>query len=151
MKKEERDSFIELKLNELKKKRSELIERLEKLDINFSTNLRLVFPESKDVIVLRVIKDKMKLINIVGQLLNYQEIYRKGFNSVYPGKEFKEELIISNYKLELWINDIKKLLEKLDLEEELDKVDKGIEQLPNFYSMDKKDELEFNKLLDILK
>lgn len=73
--------------------------------------------------------------------------YRQAYCRIWDPRGFEFEITIDNL---LWISDVKNLIRRLQMEDEIKKLDKAIQDLPKFYTSDKRDEIEFKKLLDSL-
>ncbi len=150
MKKEERDQVIDLKLNELEEKRLKLQTELAETQ-KYSTNMKIQLPERTELIILRTVKDEKKLILLLGELLSIKNKWEQGYKECYPKATEVEDFEICGFSIMNWISDVKNLILRLQMEEEIKKLDKAIQELPKFYTSDKKDEIEFSKLLDSLK
>lgn len=148
MKKAERDIFIENKIKELDEKKSNLKKELENIEKGFKTNLRLDLPGEKSTIVLRVIQEKERFIMIAGEIKALENTWNLGVKEVYGEKELKNfPCKIKAYTTGEWLEDIKLLVRKIDITEELEKIDKAINELPRFYTDDKKDDIDFENLM----
>lgn len=145
MQKQERDIVIEKKLQEITVKREFLNKKI-KEHPEFKTNLRLKLENDTSVIILRVIHSKEKLIWILGDLISLRD---KWTSAIKLCGDIKQDIEanVSGYKISDWIEDVKILINKIDLEEEIEKLNKVIDVFPKFYSDDKKDDIEFEKLL----
>ena len=147
MEKFNRDEIIEKKLQELNNKKEKIENDIKSSSI-YKTNIRLNLTEKSDTIILRVIKSKEKLIWILGELIFLRNKWNTAILECCPDK--KEELFecnVSGYKISEWIEDIKTLIKKVELEKEIEKINKAILDLPKFYSSEKKNDIEFEKLM----
>lgn len=145
MQKQERDVVIEKKLQEITDKKEILNKKVKELP-EFRTNLRLKLGNEASVVILRVIQSKEKLIWILGDLISLRDKWASAIKLCGDIKQ-DTEANVSGYKISDWIEDVKVLINKIDLEEEIEKLNKVIDGLPKFYSDDKKDDIEFEKLL----
>lgn len=149
MKKEERDQIIDLKLSDLEEKRLKLQTELAETS-KYSTNMKIQLPGTTELIILRTVKEKRKLILLLGDLLFMKDKWERGHKECFPKATEVEDFDICGFSIMDWISDLKNLIQKLQVEEEIKKLDKAIQDLPKFYTEDKKDEIEFKKLLDSL-
>lgn len=149
MKKEERDQVIDLKLGELGEKRLKLQTELAYTP-EYSTNMKIQLPGRTELTILRTIKDEKKLILLLGELLSIKNKWELGYKECYPLSTEIEDFEICGFSIMSWISDVKNLIRRLQMEDEIKKLDKAIQDLPKFYTSDKRDEIEFKKLLDSL-
>lgn len=151
MKKVERDLVIESKIKELEQKKADLITERDSIEKSFKTNLRLEFPGSKEAIILRIIQDKSRFIMLAGKIKALENTWVLGVKEVYGESEVdKFPCKIKAYTTGEWLGDIKLLVRKIDIIEELEKIEKAIEDLPKFYTEDKKDDIDFENLMKSL-
>lgn len=149
MKKEERDQVIDLKLGELGEKRLKLQTELAYTPEYF-TNMKIQLPGRTELTILRTVKDEKKLILLLGELLSIKNKWELGYKECYPKAAEVEDFEICGFSIMSWISDVKNLIRRLQMEDEIKKLDKAIQDLPKFYTSDKRDEIEFKKLLDSL-
>lgn len=149
MKKEERDQVIDLKLGELGEKRLKLQTELA-CTPEYSTNMKIQLPGRTELTILRTVKDEKKLILLLGELLSIKNKWELGYKECYPKATEIEDFEICGFSIMSWISDVKNLIRRLQMEDEIKKLDKAIQDLPKFYTSDKRDEIEFKKLLDSL-
>lgn len=149
MKKEERDQVIDLKLGELGEKRLRLQTELTYTPEYF-TNMKIQLPGRTELTILRTVKDEKKLILLLGELLSIKNKWELGYKECYPKAAEVEDFEICGFSIMSWISDVKNLIRRLQMEDEIKKLDKAIQDLPKFYTSDKRDEIEFKKLLDSL-
>lgn len=149
MKKEERDQVIDLKLGELGEKRLKLQTELAYTP-EYSTNMKIQLPGRTELTILRTVKDEKKLILLLGELLSIKNKWELGYKECYPKATEVEDFEICGFSIMSWISDVKNLIRRLQMEDEIKKLDKAIQDLPKFYTSDKRDEIEFKKLLDSL-
>ena len=149
MKKEERDQVIDLKLGELGEKRLKLQTELAYTP-EYSTNMKIQLPGRTELTILRTVKDEKKLILLLGELLSIKNKWELGYKECYPKATKIEDFEICGFSIMSWISDVKNLIRRLQMEDEIKKLDKAIQDLPKFYTSDKGDEIEFKKLLDSL-
>lgn len=149
MKKEERDQVIDLKLGELGEKRLKLQTELAYTSEYF-TNMKIQLPGRTELTILRTVKDEKKLILLLGELLSIKNKWELGYKECYPKAAEVEDFEICGFSIMSWISDVKNLIRRLQMEDEIKKLDKAIQDLPKFYTSDKRDEIEFKKLLDSL-
>ncbi len=143
-KNEERDEVISKKLAELEKKKSKLQEKLEALGKRtYKTNLKVVSDSGKTY-NLRVITDLEEIINVFSLISAKKEWVLMAAKEL--GLDFSEPKIFG-YPYEDWKEDFKAYIEKLETQEELNKIEEAISKLPKFYTDDKRDEDEFEKLI----
>lgn len=119
---------------------------LESIEKGFKTNLRLDLPGEKSTIILRVIQEKDRFIMIAGEIKALESKWELGVKEVYgEGKDIPCK--IKAYTTGEWLEDIKSLVRKLDVTEELERIEKAINELPRFYTDDKRDDIDFENLM----
>ena len=141
MKKAERDLIIEKKIKELETKKEGIKKELDSLPKPV-TNLKVMI---NDKLITLKTKATEELIMVVGSLIRMKDDWEKGSKELLG--TFKEELMISNYKVTDWINDIKGVMKVRTLRDEITDIDKAISELPKYYTDDKKDDIDFGNLM----
>lgn len=143
-KKELRDSLIDDKLKSLETIKEELRDKLKGISVTQKTNLKFRTRDGR-LIVIRTIRDKNELALILGELLRMKSDYETGKQE--SGEKFDGSLMIEGYPIEDWILDVKNFIRKVSIEERIDGIEKAIKELPNYYTSDKKEDINFNNLL----
>lgn len=141
MKKAERDLIIEKKIKELETKKEEVKKELDSLPKPV-TNLKVMI---NDKLITLKTKATEELIMVVGSLIRMKDDWEKGSKELLG--TVKEELMISNYKVTDWINDIKGVMKERTLRDKIIDIDKAISELPKYYTDDKKDDIDFGNLM----
>lgn len=143
---EARDGLISKKLAELEEKKTKLQEKLESLGKSYKTNLKIESDSGK-VYNLRVMTDIEEIVNVFSLIAAKNAKIKEAASELMVDIE---EPRISGYTYEDWREDFKNYIEKLKTQSELKKLEKAISELPKFYTDDKRDEDEFEKLLESL-
>ena len=149
-KKENRDELSQKKVKELTKRKEELEKIIEESSKGYETNLNLWNDEINSNTNLRTINNEEKLINKYASLVGRSTFMIQATKELLGKDINRDEVIISGFMFSSWRNDFIKLITKINASEELEKIKNGLDQLPNFYTDEKKDEDKFNALLDSL-
>ena len=148
-KKENRDELIQKKVKELTKRKEELEKLVEKNSKEYETNL-ILWDENNKSTPLRIIDNEEKLINIYASLVGRTTFMIQATKELLGKDIDRDDVIIGGFKFSSWRNDFEKLIVKINSLKELEKVENVLNKLPDFYTNEKKEEDEFNTLLNSL-
>lgn len=141
-----RDEIIQKKLEELESKKTNLEAIIKECSVDYKTNLKLTL--GNDVYSLRTVNNLENLVGIFSRFLGKVNNIEKAVEILRLKDSYNFK--IGSFSYSDWEDDFKKLAKKLEAQEELNVVEKGILELPKFYSKEKKDDDEFNSLLNSL-
>lgn len=148
-KNKERDELIQKKLDELTERKERLEKKLENCSKDYKTNLTIKDENSSLVVNLRTVNDIEKLTDkYFSRLIVRADSIREARSLLLGIKCTRDNMIVYGYMFKDWEEDFLKLVTKIKTTEELDKVKKAIEQLPEFYTDEKKDDDLFNDILN---
>ena len=148
-KNKERDELIQKKLDELTERTEKLEKKLEKCSKDYKTNLNLKDENGNLVVNLRIVNDVEILTDKYFSRIIVQADSIRDARSLLLGiKCTRDNMVVFGYMFKDWEEDFLKLVTKIKATEELDKVKKTIEQLPEFYTDEKKDDDLFNDILN---
>lgn len=148
-KNKERDELIQQKLEELTKRKEKLEKNLIDYSKDYKTNLTIKDEnDSLLVINLRTVNNVEKLTDeYFSRLIVKADSIREARSLLLGIKCTRDNMIVYGYKFKDWEEDFLKLVNKLKAIEELGKINKAIEQLPEFFTDEKKDDDLFNDIL----
>lgn len=148
-KKENRDELIQKKVKELTKRKEELEKIIEDSSKGYETNL-ILWDENNKSSNLRIFISEETLVNKYASLVGRTTFLMQATKELLKKDISRDDVIVSGFKFSSWRNDFEKLITKINASAELEKIKNGLDQLPNFYTDEKKDEDKFNALLDSL-
>lgn len=148
-KKENRDELIQKKVKELTERKEELEKIIEDSSKGYETNL-ILWDENNKSTNLRTISNEETLINKYASLVGRTTFLMQATKELLGKDISRDDVIVSGFKFSFWKTDFRKLVAKINASVELEKIRNGLDQLPNFYTDEKKDEDKFNALLDSL-
>lgn len=148
-KKENRDELIQKKVKELTKRKEELEKIIEDSSKGYETNL-ILWDENNKSTNLRIFISEETLVNKYASLVGRTTFLMQATKELLKKDISRDDVIVSGFKFSSWRNDFEKLITKINASAELEKIKNGLDQLPNFYTDEKKDEDKFNALLDSL-
>lgn len=147
-KNKERDELIQQKLDELTERKEKLEKKLVDYSKDYKTNLT-ISSDGVSVINLRTVNDIDKLTDkFFPRLIVLADSIREARSLLLGIKCTRDNMIVYGYKFKDWEEDFLKLVNKLKTIEELDKINKAIKQLPEFFTDEKKDDDLFNNILN---
>lgn len=149
-KKENRDELIQKKVKELTKRKEELEKIIEDSSKGYETNLILWDENNNKSTNLRIFISEETLVNKYASLVGRTTFLMQATKELLKKDISRDDVIVSGFKFSSWRNDFEKLITKINASAELEKIKNGLDQLPNFYTDEKKDEDKFNALLDSL-
>ncbi len=148
-KNKERDELIQKKLDELTERKEKLEKKLEKCSKDYKTNLNLKDENGNFVVNLRIVNDVEILTDkYFSRIIVRADSIRDARSLLLGIKCTRDNMVVFGYTFKDWEEDFLKLVTKIKTTEELDKVKKAIEQLPEFYTDEKKDDDLFNDILN---
>ena len=146
-KNKERDKLIQQKLEELTERKEMLEKKLVDYSKDYKTNLT-ISSDGVSVINLRTVNNVEKLTDeYFSRLIVKADSIREARSLLLGIKCTRDNMIVYGYKFKDWEEDFLKLVNKLKAIEELGKINKAIEQLPEFFTDEKKDDDLFNDIL----